>query len=49
MKDHHVIVIGASAVVVVVAMLTGHDGQALAAFFALLAGLGLGRKQREAS
>jgi len=35
--------------VVVSAMLTGHDGAAIAAFFGLLAGLGLGRKPPEAS
>lgn len=38
------VAIAASTVVVVVAMLSGHDGVAIAAFFSLLAGLGLGRK-----
>ena len=33
-------------IVVVAAMLTGHDGAAIAAFFGLLAGLGLGRRRQ---
>lgn len=46
MKTEQVaIVVG--GIVVVGAMLTGNDGAAIAAFFGLLAGLGLGRKQHE--
>ena len=41
--DQVAIVVGGC--VVIAAMLTGHDGVAIATFFGLLAGLGLGRKQ----
>ena len=45
MKTEQVAIV-AGAFVASVAMLSGHDGVAIATFFGLLAGLGLGRRQQ---
>ena len=46
MTDVRTVAIVGGAAVAIIAMLTGNDGAAIAAFFGLLAGLGLGRMQR---
>ena len=48
MTDVRNVAIVGGAAVAIIAMLTGNDGQAIAAFFGLLAGLGLGKMQHTA-